>query len=74
MNNWGHVKTISVANDRITTRSSGKIKFSSDVTAITRVHNSPLYRGMALWDKLPMDIQKLDSKMDFKRAIKNIKL
>ena len=35
------------------TRSSKKVKFDIDSTNITRVQNSPLYRGISLWNLLP---------------------
>ena len=57
----------------IVTRGSKKVKLISDLTNITRVQNSPLYRGITIWDKLPEDI-RLDSKFRFRCAIKNLKL
>ena len=54
------------------TRSSSKIKFRHDFTSITRVLNSPLYRGIALWDNLPALSQKTKTKSDFKKYIRQI--
>ena len=56
--------------DKPVTRSSTKLKFEVEFTSLTRVQNSPLYRGVALWDTLPDHIQKARSKYEFKRAIK----
>ena len=39
-------------------RSANKVKLKNDFTSKTRIHNSPLYRGMRLWDSLPPDLQK----------------
>ena len=33
-------------------------RMKKDFTSIGRVHNSPLYRGLRLWDSLPSDLQK----------------
>ena len=63
-----------VDNNAVVTRRSEKVKFTSEFTSIARVQTSPLYRGIALWDKLPKNIQKLDLKIDFKRAIKNLEI
>ena len=57
--------------EKIMTRSSEKVKFKTEFTSITRVQNSPFYRGIAVWDTLPKHVQKLDSKIEFKRAIKS---
>ena len=62
------------SNNFVITRSHYKVKFVSDFTMKTRVQTSPLYRGIGLWDKLPKEIQKLDSKIDFKRAVKNLEM
>ena len=50
-------------------RSSKKVKMKSDFTSKTRVYNSPLYRGLKLWDSLPADIQKEKDKYKFKKKI-----
>ena len=38
--------------------SAKKVKLKNDFTSKTRIYNSPLYRGMRLWDSLPPDLQK----------------
>ena len=58
----------------VVTRGPKKVKLISDFTSITRVHNSPLYRGIAVWDKLSEDIQRSDTKLQFKCAIKKLNL
>ena len=61
-------------NSAVVTRGLEKIKLSSDFTVITRVQNSPLYRGISLRDKLPKETQKLRAKKDFKHALKGLML
>ena len=50
-------------------RSAKKVKMKSDFTSKTRVLNSPLYRGLKLWDSLPANIQKEKDKYKFKRKL-----
>ena len=50
-------------------RSKPKVKLKSKFTGITKVHNSPLYRGMRLWDKLPAKLQNEENKIRFKVEI-----
>ena len=52
-------------------RSNNKVKFKEKFTRKTAVLNSPVYRGYALWNELPEDIQKLDSLTIFKNRIKD---
>ena len=46
------------------------MKFDIDFTSITRVQNSPLYRGVTLRNSLSEHAQKSGSKYEFKGAIK----
>ena len=50
-----------------TLRSANKIKMKSDFANITKVYNSPLYRGIRLWDSLPASLQKEEDKYSFKK-------
>ena len=50
-------------------RSANKVKMKSDFTSKTRVFKSPLYRGLKLWDSLPVQIQKEKDKYKFKRKL-----
>ena len=45
-----------------------KYKFSN----LTNLHNSPFYRGVKLWNKLPDKIQKFTEKSEFKQMVKNL--
>ena len=60
--------------DMVTTnlRSQNKVKMKNDFTSKTRVFNSPLYRGIRLWDSLPSDLQKEKDNRVFKKKIANI--
>ena len=50
-------------------RSKPKVKLKSKFTSITKVYNSPLYRGLRLWDKLTPNLQKEENKFRFKSEI-----
>ena len=53
----------------ITLRSRNKIKFQTPRTKLTKVMNSPFYRGARLWDMLAEEVQKATTKVRFKRLI-----
>ena len=55
-------------------RSSKNIKMNHKFTRLTKIQKSPYYRGMALWDKLPLDMQTFYSKNEFKNRIKSFVL
>ena len=57
----------------IVLRNRNKIKFHSEVTRLTRVINSPYYRGIKLWDRLKLagEVQKAKTKVKFKMLIGN---
>ena len=70
------IHTLSTDNDNLKTvstvrelRSTTKVKMKNDFTSKTKVFNSPLYRGIRLWDSLPSSIQKEENKYAFKRKI-----
>ena len=54
---------------KIELRSKNKVKFKHTFTNKTKVQNSPLYRGIFLWDQVPSEIQLLDDIAIFKRNI-----
>ena len=56
----------------MTLRSNNKVKFKEKFTRKTIILNSPVYRGYALWNELPEDIQNLKSLSIFKKKIKDI--
>ena len=38
----------------------------SDFTKLTKIQRSPYYRGLKLWNSLPENVQKEESKSKFK--------
>ena len=53
-------------------RSNNKLKFKLKTTQLTKVQNSPYYRGVSLWDRLPTNVQKATTKVKFKGYLKNL--
>ena len=43
-----------------------KVKMISDFTKLTKIQRSPYYRGLKLWNSLPGNVQKEESKSKFK--------
>ena len=69
-----HTQSKNIVNLKATSvernfRSTNKIKMKNDFTNITKVYNSPLYRGIRLWDCLPASLQKEEDKYSFKKKI-----
>ena len=50
-------KNIEFQRPKIELRSKNKVKFKFKFTNITKVQNSPFYRGTFLWDQLPNELQ-----------------
>ena len=50
-------------------RSKPKVKLKNKFTSITKVYNSPLYRGIRLWDQLPPNLQTEENNTRFKTEI-----
>ena len=50
-------------------RNNSKIKFKTRTTKLTKVANSPYYRGVRLWDCLNKSTQKATTKVKFKQLI-----
>ena len=50
-------------------RNNSKIKFKTRTTKLTKVANSPYYRGVRLWDRLNESTQKATTKVKFKQLI-----
>ena len=61
-----NLKTVSIGRDL---RSTTKVKLKNDFTSKTKVFNSPLYRGIRIWDSLPSELQKEKNKYIFKCKI-----
>ena len=65
------VEYLDVDRPEIVLGNRNKIKFNSEVTKLTRVMNSPYYRGIKLWDRLAEEVQKATTKVKFKILIGN---
>ena len=63
------IDNLKMSTTNIVLRSTRKVKMKKDFTSKTRVYNSPLYRGLRLWDSLPENIQKETDKASFKKRI-----
>ena len=59
--------------DRLLRNHNGT-KFKIKATRNYKVHKSPYYRGVHLWEKLPVVTWTLPSKKEFKNNIRNIVL
>ena len=53
-------------------RSKPKVKLKNKFTSITKVYNSPSYRGMRLWAQLPPELQKQENNNKDQNRIKLI--
>ena len=60
---------LEVKRPEINLRSRKKIKFSVPVTKLTKVTKSPYYRGVSLWDRLTVEVQRATTKVRFKQLI-----
>ena len=64
------LKSMDSESHRIELRSNTKVKIKMDFTAKTRVFNSPLYRGVRLWNSLPANLQTEKDKNTFKKKLR----
>ena len=68
----GDIITLDPQRPKIELRSKNKVKLKSVFTVKTKVQNSPLYRGILLWNKLPDTIQPIGTVPEFKSAIRKL--
>ena len=61
---------LNVERPNMDLRSKAKVKLKNGFTSNTKVYNSPLYRGMRLWDQLPPELQKEGNNIKFKNDLK----
>ena len=61
-----------VQRPKIELRSRNKVKFKQAFTDKTKVINSPLYRGIHLWNQLPSATQRIEDLNTFKHQIKTM--
>ena len=57
---------IEESRDYMILRRTKKAKMKSDFTKLTKIQCSPYYRGLKLWNSLPENVQKEESKSKFK--------
>ena len=57
--------------DRIL-RSNKKALMKYNFSNLTKLHESPFYRGVKLWNKLPENVQKCKQRDKFKKMVKNL--
>ena len=65
------VNQVKIKGDRIL-RSNKKVKLKCDFSNLTKLHNSPFYRGIKAWNELPYEIQTCEQKDVFTRMVKNM--
>ena len=53
-------------------RSDKKLNLKSKFSNLSKLHCSPFYRGVVLWNGLSCELQKCDSLCEFKKLLKNI--
>ena len=55
---------------RANTRQAERITFTTEIVKYDIYHISPYYTGTGLWNNLPTETQKKESKCEFKKAIR----
>ena len=63
---------LNLQRPKIELRSRNKIKFKQPFTDKTKVQNSPLYRGIHLWNQLSHDIQVSNEISIFKAQVRSL--
>ena len=64
------IEDLDLQRTKIELRSRNKVKFKHKYTGIVKVQNSPLYRGIFLWDQLPITLQLEQNLLHFKREVR----
>ena len=62
-------QNLKVDTVKINLRSKKKIHMKKDFSSETKILNSPLYRGIKLWDSLPSDLQKEQDFRTFRKRL-----
>ena len=57
--------------DRIL-RSDNKTGMKYNFSSLTKLHNSPYYRGVKLWNTLPAHIQRCNVRYEFKKELRKM--
>ena len=61
---------IDIYRPELVLRSRKNVKLNHKFTRLTKIQQSPYYRGLQLWDKLPKELQSIETKHEFKNRIK----
>ena len=64
------INKVVVSNSRIL-RSNKKLLLAYKFSNLSKLHNSPFYRGVKIWNNLPYETQNCKQLGEFKRMIKN---
>ena len=64
------INVVKERRDRIL-RNNKKVKMKYNFSNLTKLHTSPFYRGVKLWNKLPEKIQKCNVKREFKKLVQD---
>ena len=62
---------IDMYRPRMELRSSKNVKMNRKFTRLSKIQKSPYYRGLSLWDKLPKELQLVESRQEFKCRIRS---
>ena len=65
-------KNLDVYRPDIELRNVLKVRFKSRITQLTKVQKSPYNRGVTLWDRLPVAVQRATTKVKFKNGLKGL--
>ena len=63
---------INMVNTKRIVRSDKKLNLKTKFSNLSKLHNSPFYRGVRLWNRLSCEMQKCESSSEFKKMLKNI--
>ena len=68
-----NIVNIDMYRPKMVLRSADHIKMHHKFTKLTKIQKSPYYRGLGLWDNLPVMYQNINTKKEFKSLIKQYK-
>ena len=65
-----NIDNLDIQRPKMELRSRNKVKFKNHFTGITKVQNSPFYRGIFLWNQLPHILQHDPELKSFKLGVR----
>ena len=66
------IETLNLQRPKMELRSKNNVKFKQTFTDKTKVQNSPLSRGILLWNQLPALAQKSENLSEYKQTIRSL--